>query len=164
MFVTISILPDGRIEGLRLGGGRLMVRDYNGEPAIAITVESAMELGPDAALRMLFEDDRWGSTISFEPATAVSLDGVLELLFAEGAQLRGLVGTTFDLFDWDAAVVSGEFSSIVTEHRAIWDTSKLYTTGEVTLLRVPEPETVVMLVLGGLCLAVFAWQRSRHTA
>jgi hypothetical protein len=35
-----------------------------------------------------------------------------------------------------------------------WDTSQLYSSGEITLLAVPEPESLVLLMLG---LLVFAF-------
>jgi len=150
-----AILPDGRIEGLALDAGeRLVVRDYDPpvviwmlDPpdSIPITVESAMRLHPESALQMVFEDEDWGSTISFEPNTDVALGGTLELLFAEGVDPEELIGTTFRLFDWDGAVVTGRFDQIVTESEAVWDTSRLYTTGNVKL--VPEPSSVVLLLI-----------------
>ncbi len=163
-----TILADGQIEGLALEAGeRLVVRDYNGSPwrhpegAIPITVESGMSLDPAAALRMVFEDDSWGSTISFEPGIGVSLGGSLELLFAEGTNPADLIGTTFDLFDWDGAVRSGEFE-IVPQAGTVWDTTKLYTTGEVTL--VPEPSTVMLLGIAAVLLLVGTVRFGRRSA
>ncbi len=147
-----TILPDGRIDGLPLAAEeRLSVRDYNGEAPIPVTIESVMSLDPAAALRMVFVDDDWGSTISFEPGIEVALDGSLELLFADGTEPADLIGATFDLFDWEGAVLSGQFDEqIVTEAGAVWDTTRLYTTGEVTLLAVPEPSTLMLAVCGVL--------------
>lgn len=153
-----AILPDGRIEGLAMEAReRLTVRDYGGVTAIPVTVESVVSLDPTAALRMVFEDDDWGSTISFEPGIAVSLDGTLELVFSDGTNRGELIGTSFDLFDWDGAVVAGTFDHIVTEEGAIWDTSQLYITGEVTLIA--EPSTVLLLTVGTFCFAAFPWRR-----
>jgi hypothetical protein len=43
------------------------------------------------------------------------------------------VGTTFDLFDWQGADVSGQFAQVVVPPGTQWDTADLYTTGQVTL-------------------------------
>lgn len=61
------------------------------------------------------------------------------------------VGASFDLFEWEGAVVTGEFDRIVFAPGTVWDTSELYTTGRVTL--VPEPSTLALL----LPLAMAAW-------
>jgi len=161
-----AILPDGRIEGLVLDAGeRLVVRDFNGDSVIPVTVQSVMILDREAALRMVFEDDLWGSTISFEPGVAVSLGGSLELLFADDISPTALIGKTFDLFDWHGAVVSGRFDRVVTEADATWDLSNLYSTGEVRLVSVvPEPSALVLLGIG-ICVALAgARQLKRRSA
>jgi hypothetical protein len=104
-----------------------------------------MSLDPESTLQMIFEDNDWGSTISFEAGIEVGLGGTLELGFAEDANRDDLIGTTFALFDWDGANVTGTFDKIVAEPGTIWDTSNLYTTGEVSL--VPEPSTLVLLLI-----------------
>ena len=153
-------MPDGRIEGLLLlAAEQLRVWDYNSEPAIPITIESLVSLGPESTLQMVFEDDAWGSTISFEPGIDVSLGGTLELGFADDTNPADLIGTTFDLFDWQGATVTGAFDRIVTEPGTAWDTSSIYSTGQVTL--VPEPSTIVLLSIAALGLAAFAWRRRK---
>jgi len=151
-----TIWPDGRIEGLTLAAGaRLTVHDYNGQPGIPITVETLLEVDPAAAVRMVFEDDVWGSTISFRPDVAVVLDGSLELAFGDATRPADLIGATFDLFDWDGATVTGSFATVATGAAAVWDTSELYTTGAVTLVwAVPEPTAVVLLGIGAGLLLV----------
>ena len=161
-----TILPDGRIEGLSLDADeRLTVRDYNGETTLPITIESTMDLDLVAALRMVFEDGDWGSTISFQPGIDVALGGSLELMFADNTNPAALIGPTFDLFDWDGVNRAGEFDRIVTEWEAVWDTTELYTTGEVTLLwAVPEPSTLVLLGAGAVVLlagVVLPYRRRR---
>jgi len=118
-----------------------------------------VSLDPEAALQMVFEDDDWGSTISFEPGIDVALGGTLELGFAEGVEAADLIGATFDLFDWDGAVVSGRFDHIATESGAIWDTTDLYATGEVTL--VPEPSVLALLSIPLAAGALGAWRKGR---
>jgi hypothetical protein len=58
------------------------------------------------------------------------------------------------------AEVNGVFVDIVGEPGHRWDTSDLYTTGEVTLLAVPEPSTMVLL-LSFLSMAVVALRLRR---
>ncbi len=118
-----------------------------------------MSLDADSTLRIVFEDSEWGSTIAFQPGIAVSLDGRLELLFADGVRPADLIGMTFDLFDWDNGVATSRFDRIVTESGAIWDSSRLYTTGEVTL--VPKPSTFMLLLIA---LIVCALRRRKLAA
>ena len=76
----------------------------------------------------------------------------------------GRIGMTFDLFHWEGVVISGTFDEpIVTEWEAVWDTSELYTTGEVTLLwAVPEPSTLVLLGAGAVVLLAGVVRRHRR--
>jgi uncharacterized protein YjbI with pentapeptide repeats len=151
------IWPDGRIEGLNLEAGEtLSIRNYDqnrsGNSAnMPIQIENEMALASEAVLRMIFTDAEWGSTISFDDGIAVNLDGLLDLTFADGVNPADLVGTTFDLFNWDGVSPAGGFISIL-DHGLVWDTGNLYTTGEVTLLAVPEPAMLSFLILGGLPL------------
>ncbi len=45
-----------------------------------------------------------------------------------------------------------------------WDLTQLYTAGEVTLTAVPEPRSIVLVVLGGSCLLVGDWRRRKRLA
>jgi uncharacterized protein YjbI with pentapeptide repeats len=142
------IWSDGHVDGLDLdAGARLVVRDYDGpsyNPAlvILITVDQQLSMGPGGTLRMVLEADAWDSTISFVPGIPVTLGGTLELIFADDVNLASQVGRTFDLFDWTGVNPTGKFaiSSPYT-----WDLSNLYTTGEVTLVAVPEPGALVLI-------------------
>jgi hypothetical protein len=146
------IWPDGHINGLDLNGGRLLVvRDYHGIPVaypaptrIPITVDQHFAMGPGGTLRMVFEADAWDSTISFAPGIPVTLGGVLELTFADDVDLSSQLGRTFDLFDWTGVNPTGEFT---VSSPYTWDLSNLYTTGEVTLVSVPEPSAMLLLIL-----------------
>ena len=45
-------------------------------------------------------------------------------------------------------VPTGTFAEVVTDAEAVWDTSNLYTTGEVTLLfAIPEPSTLLLALV-----------------
>jgi uncharacterized protein YjbI with pentapeptide repeats len=151
------IWPSGHIDGIDLdGGGQLVVRDYDGDPTrtdavngtpaplspIPITVDEHLTMGPGGTLRMVFEADEWDSTISFMPGIAVTLGGTLELIFADDVNLANQLGRTFDLFDWTGVSPTGTFA---VSSPYTWDLSNLYTMGEVTLLSVPEPSSVLFI-------------------
>jgi hypothetical protein len=105
---------------------------------------------------MVFEADAWDSTVSFAPDILVSLGGTLELTFADGVDLADQIGRTIDLFDWSGVSPIGSF---VISTPYLWNLSSLYTTGEITLIAIPEPATFVLVALGLLGLVV----RSRRS-
>ena len=154
---TNLILPDGHARGLDLDANALIViRDYDGNPnsfpgnvPIPITVEQHLVMSPSGTLRLVFDADPWNSTISFAPGIPVALGGTLELTFADDVNLVNHVGRTFDLFDWTGVNPTGAFA--ISSPYA-WDTSNLYTTGQVTLTAVPEPGT---LALAAIAMSVF---------
>jgi uncharacterized protein YjbI with pentapeptide repeats len=142
------IRPDGHIDGLDLDAGSLLVvRDYDGRPydlasAILISVDQHLAIGAGGTLRMVFEADAWDSTISFAPGIPVTLGGTLELTFANDVNLAGQVGRTFHLFDWTGVTPTCAFA-ISSAYR--WNLSNLYSTGEVTLMAVPESSPILLL-------------------
>jgi hypothetical protein len=167
---TNLILTNGHIAGLSLDtSGLLVVRDHKGNPKdqygnpapaipISITVDHHLEMDPGGTLRMVFEADAWDSTISFAPGIPVSLGGTLELTFAADVNPASQVGRTFDLFDWTDVDPTGAFA-VFSHYR--WDTSNLYTTGEITLIAVPEPAMAPLLLVS--VVAVVIRRRSRIT-
>jgi hypothetical protein len=161
---TNLIQPDGHIAGLRLtGGNSLLVRDYHGNPAwnppigpLPIVIDQELAMDSTGTLRLVFDVDQWESTISFAHGIPVALGGTLELDFASGVDLPSQLGRTIDVFDWTGMTPAGVFS---IQSPYSWDTSKLYTTGEITLVAVPEP--------CGLALLAFGWgimHRRRRSA
>jgi uncharacterized protein YjbI with pentapeptide repeats len=149
------IWPDGHIAGMDLDAdGLLVVRDYDStfhDPTrrIAITVDEHLAMGPSGTLRMVFEADAWDSTISFAPGIPVTLGGTLELTFADDVSLATQVGRTFDLFNWTGVNPTGAFA---VSSPYTWNLSNLYTTGEVTLLSVPEPVSIAFAAVCALTL------------
>ena len=77
----------------------------------------------------------------------------LELTFAQDVNPAELIGTTFDLFDWEGVALSGEFDDVVTAAGAVWDTDNLYATGQITLI--PEPATLTLLVIAAVVLLYY---------
>ena len=126
-------MADGRVEELVLAWPypSMYLRDYGG--GTNILVEGQMLIQSDKTLGMAFEDALWGSTISFDSGVAASLDGTLELDFADGVDVAGLAGTTYQLFDWTNATVSGVFANIET-HGLRWGTGRLYSHGVVAFI------------------------------
>jgi uncharacterized protein YjbI with pentapeptide repeats len=146
---TNLIRGDGHIAGLNLGAGqRLVVREHDGtqfDPTtIPITVDHHLTMAAGGVLQLLFEEDDWGSTISFQSGIPITLSGTLELTFADGVDLASQVGRTFDLFDWTGVEPTGAFA---VSSPFLWDVTDLYTTGEVTLVAVPEPSTSLLAMV-----------------
>jgi uncharacterized protein YjbI with pentapeptide repeats len=151
--ITANLIkPDGHISGLDLGAGNLLVvRDYDGNPGdvsgslippIPITIDQHLTMGPGGTLRLVFEADAWDSTISFAPGIPVTLGGTLEFTFAADVNLASQLKRTFDLVNWTGVTPTGTFA--ISSPYA-WDLSNLYTTGEVTLIAVPEPASIVFV-------------------
>jgi hypothetical protein len=133
------IQSDGHIAGLDLTAGkRLLVRDYDGNPAasppiepLPIVVEDHLTMDATGTLHLILEADAWNSTISFAPGIPVTLGGTLHVTFADGVSLSQQIGRAFDLFDWTGVNPTGTFD-VQSPHE--WDLSKLYSSGEVTFL------------------------------
>ena len=123
--------------------------DYDGD--VSITVEDVMTIDSAGELKIVFEDEEWGSTISFDPDADVELNGTLQLLFEDSVDTTALKGTTYQLFDWSGIDFTGSFNEITTQLGMEWDISDLYTTGEVTFI--PEPCSLLFLSLGVLMLS-----------
>ena len=146
---TNSIFPDGRIHGLQLNSTNptLLVRNYiptNGNP-IPILIFTQMSIDSNATLQFQLDGGTWGSTISFHANITVTLGGNLELGLAPGVDPSSLVHDTFQLFNWAGVSPSGQFDEIVNDLPTgyWWDTSALYTAGDVIL--VPEPSMLSLL-------------------
>jgi uncharacterized protein YjbI with pentapeptide repeats len=161
---TNTILPNDAIQGLTLVStnsalSTLFVRNYGGKIPTPIPVQQNMTLTPSASLVLDFDASPWGSTISFDSSIPVTLGGYLELDLATEVNAAGLLGDTFRVFDWTGVNTSGQFASITSDVPTdySWDTSQLYTTGNVTL--VPEPGTIGLLVACAVGLAGFRLRR-----
>jgi hypothetical protein len=137
-----TILHNGTINGLALAHGEsLVVRNH--ETTIHVTGTPAID--NDAVIRMMFDDSGiWGSTLSFDPGTLMTLAGTLELDLEAGVSLSSLAGQSFQLFDWTGVSHDGSFSIVGDP---AWDISDLYLTGVVRLP--PEFEMGMMARMGG---------------
>ena len=169
--LTNAILTDGTIQGLYLTSSNptLLIRNYSGN--IPIHVLQAMSMSPGTSLVFQFDNNVWGSVISFDSGIPVTLGGNLELGLAPGINPASLVGDSFHLFDWTGVSPAGQFANITNDLPSgyTWDTSQLYNDGEVTLDEssasggsVPEPSSLVVWAgLGAMGLIACAWQRRR---
>ena len=140
---------DGMVHGLDLsGGGKLVVRNYvceeeEGRLPIAVKVQNVMTMGGSGVLDLVFDENPWNSTISFDAEIEVTLGGILKLEFEDGTDVSSLVGTTYHIFDWTGVGPKGKFT---VESDYAWNLDALYSTGEIIL--VPEPSGFVMGVMG----------------
>jgi hypothetical protein len=112
---------------------------------VSITVDQTFAMSAGSELRLQLGSLDWGSTISFAKAIPVTLDGKLDLEFASDVDLKNQLGRTFDLFDWTSVTPDGHFT---IDSPYVWDVSRLYSTGEVTLQAVPEPSGLQLALVG----------------
>jgi uncharacterized protein YjbI with pentapeptide repeats len=160
-----AILQDGRIEGLELTAAEhLRICDDDGvtdpstpvrywlspRPPIAVSIQDRLTMAQGSVLQLVFDADPWDSLISFDPGIPVQLGGALELAFSDDVNVAAQIGRTLKLFDWTGVSPSGQFA-IRTPY--LWDVTKLYSTGEVTLVSLPEPSTASITLVGFLVLA-----------
>jgi len=132
---TNVIFPDGTIQGLTLDSTHptFLVRNYSRN--IPIEVQQGMTISPGSSLVIELDGNPWGSTIS-SYGGLVTLGGTLKLDLAAGATLASLAGGSIPLFNWAGVNPSGSFSSTMSDLPAgySWNTSQLYSTGNVTLV------------------------------
>jgi len=152
-----TIQPDGTIQGLNLGPDETLIVRNN---PIAITVTESATFDPKSTLQMLL-DRNWTSAIQFSPGVTPQLVGTLDLEFADDVDPAGLLGETFQLFDWNCPLAAdNEFSAITTAPGFTFDTSNLYTTGSITLISIPEPASATLIVTAGLALTTCRRRKS----
>lgn len=130
-----AIWPDGRMNGLELAAGTLVVRDLD-QP---IMVDDRFVIGSDVVLELVLDGRSWDSTVT--PLTgpaAPQLGGMLHIRFDSSPnlpQVAQLSSSTYDLFNWNQPVdVTNRFDQIELPARTEWDLSRLYETGQITLI------------------------------
>ncbi|MEL7485377.1 MAG: pentapeptide repeat-containing protein, partial [Planctomycetota bacterium] len=161
-----TIPSTGRVPVIDVRAGetlRLWDREADGDsrgdpvPVIDIVVTDRFEVQADATLRVVLEDDEWGSLIRFDngggPPVDAFIDGQLELAFGRGITPLDLIafdGVSFRLFDWSNADLDGIFASISYDGVGLFETDALLTTGFVTY-RIPAPASFSVLVVVSAC-------------
>jgi len=82
----------------------------------------------------------------------LTLDGELRIELIEG--FDPMLGNSFDLLDWNSVSGEFEFVSLPTLDAGLaWDTSKLYSTGVLSVTAVPEPGVFPLMVFIGCCVS-----------
>jgi hypothetical protein len=109
-----------------------------------------------SALQLNFDADPWDSLISFQSDIPVQLGGALELTFSDEVDVASQRGRTLRIFDWTGVSPSGQFE---IRSPYVWDATNLYTTGEVSLIAVPEPSFVSVIVATVAAVLVNRWSR-----
>jgi hypothetical protein len=127
------IWPDGSVSHFYIEPGDSFTLENHVLPIRAI---SGLYIPPNATLAVEFDGSDWGSTITTIAAqTLTTILGNLHLQFAPGVDRNDLIGNKFDLFDWGMPLRNQDrFAKITGDPSLAWDTSELYTSGEVTFL------------------------------
>jgi hypothetical protein len=170
---TNAILPDGSINSPAIGAGQaLRVRDFDGKPGavlgtfvpVPITVNTSLSIAGGATLSVALHDGNWGSTINFAPGATVSLGGTLKLGIASNADLASLIGAPIRLFNWPTSPDPGNrFSLISTDPRFKWDTSRLYSNGDVQIVNLfGDANGDAKVDLSDLYALASNWKRGSH--
>jgi hypothetical protein len=159
-----AILPDGKVAGLELADDEtLSIGDDDGyidgwpRELIPVVIHERLVMASGSVLQLLFDADEWDSQISFEPGIPVHLGGGLELAFADNVDAATQVGRTLRIFDWTGVSPSGQFE---IRSPYVWDTTNLYTTGDATLIAVPEPSAIAIAGFAVACLLARRRKRS----
>jgi uncharacterized protein YjbI with pentapeptide repeats len=155
-----TIHPDGTVLGTT-EALELFVHDYRGAEPIPIHVLGQVNR---ALIQLELGSGSWGSTISFAPGISVYIDNSeLDVGFEDGVDPAPLVGRTWQIFDWTGVSPVGQFDfNSYNPHGYVWDTSRLYTDGTVTLIAVPEPSSLAVTATLMAMAGLNASQRLRH--
>ncbi len=132
------IQADGKMNGLRLNDGehlRLNRPSIDGVDTIAKDHQFAMS--DQSVLEFSIRPDFGGngraltSRVAPSPEASVDLGGTLRVLYTS----IGLAdGTIYDLFDWNRELPNDQQFDRIELPAGNWDLTKLYTTGEITLV------------------------------
>jgi len=139
----------GHVKGIGNYGGNIMFSGtYSPGNSPADVSLANMVMGPSATLEMEIGGRLAGAEYDqLNVAGGARLDGTLDVELLGSFGLR--LGDRFDLLN--VGSVSGKFGAIRLPSLGAdlaWDTSSLYTGGEIAV--VPEPATLSLLALGGL--------------
>jgi hypothetical protein len=105
--------------------------------------------------------------VVFNDASVMLTGGVvLNLVLLDG--YSPVLGDQFDLFDWNGSLSagSGSFGQVLLPTLAgdlVWDVSRLYLSGDVSVTAVPELQTWALMALGLMAVALMR-RAGRHEA
>jgi hypothetical protein len=143
------------------GGGDVFFADdlRPGNSPASVTYSANVTLTGNSAITMELAGRVEGTEYDHLTVTGdFTLGGGLEVVLINGFAAQA--GDAFDLFDFDPALLSGDFASITLPPLAPglrWDTSQLRTAGEIAVI--PEPSCTVWF---GLITALASFRRPRR--
>jgi hypothetical protein len=161
--VRNTLRPDGMLIRLDLTGAstsQLVIRNH----PLPIQVVDALELSAESVLAFQLDEQAWTATLHIGDGVTPELGGTLRLSVAEGTLLGTLLDQPLPLFDWnDRLPAEQRFEQIASLPGLVWDTSRLYTTGEVVLAAI-QPTVLGDVDLDGKLSSVDIDQLSRALA
>lgn len=150
-----TIRPDGTMPELNIQNGEKLslnpgfeIKYSDGSINLIETpdvrVESSMQLSQEGGVcfkigRFLtYNPDNIASNIgadkiTFEEGIPVELNGILELVLSPHTTPEDIIGMEFQIFDWTGVNPTGQFSQISIDSNLVWNTSRLYSEGVVSL-------------------------------
>jgi fibronectin-binding autotransporter adhesin len=141
-------LPD--VGAVQVNGGTLAL-------GASVEIIGSLALGSQGALAFDLS-----SAASYERLSAVNgitlSGGTLRLALSNGYVPS--VGATFDLLDWGGPL-TGSFTSLDLPAGITWNTSNLYTNGTLSVVAIPEPAALSLLLPGVILLTNI--RRGRRT-
>jgi hypothetical protein len=118
-------------------------------------------LDPTSTLIMEFDGPTPGSGYDqLDISGQAILNGALDVNLLNG--FSPSAGESFDIFSGPTAGSFAQINLPALGNGLGWDTSNLYSVGEISV--VPEPSTLVLLGVGAIGLIAWAWRRRRQSA
>lgn len=149
-------------------GKRLIFTPASGTMSTTFQPNSVLELdlfsgagsGNNSSIGTAADALQWGGTLALQPNVKLRVNNPNGMTsFAAGDAWKVLDWTTFG-----GSAPTGTFEATMLELPTLtgllgWDTSNLYTAGTLSIVAVPEPTRMVLMLLGGAGLAAMRRRR-----
>ena len=143
--------------GTTTGNVEYQASYHVGNSPDAVSVQNVL-LDPTSTLIMELDGTTPGSGYDqLDISGLATLNGALDVELLNG--FTPSAGQSFDLFNGSTTGRFAQISLPTLSNGLSWNTSNIYSTGEISV--VPEPSTLVLLAAGAIGLIGWAWRRRR---